>query len=58
MTEAWEILINHGPFGEYTDRLRVPGGWLYRSGRWTEHDPEDQQQLTLTMCFVPMPLQA
>lgn len=55
MGETWEKVIEgKGPFGEYTERLKVPGGWLYRCGRWSEHANESKQILTLVMVFVPV----
>ena len=46
-----------GPFGEYTERLKVPGGWLYRCAIYVRADSEDDevQRLVMTMCFVPDP---
>ena len=38
---TWEGVINVG--GYTVDRLRVPGGWLYRDMK------------TATLAFVPMP---
>lgn len=37
---GWETVNADGP----TERLRVPGGWLYRDGGGAG-----------TMCFVPLP---
>jgi hypothetical protein len=38
----------------YTERLRVPGGWLYRS--WIE--PYGTYNITVAQTFVPDPAQA
>jgi len=38
--EKWEKVDS------YTERLEVPGGWLYRYTKFSVHQP---------MCFVPTP---
>lgn len=45
----WEtVAVDDGPV--YTQRLRVPGGWLYRCfGLWLGHSGN-----LLSMCFVPL----
>lgn len=42
--ETWEHVAYN------TDRLRVPGGWLYRSAAW---DPDTDTAISYAMCFVP-----
>ena len=34
----WELVTNEeqGHCGEITQRLKVPGGWLYRTARWND----------------------
>jgi len=59
MGEQWERLTDEqidrdgyvpSSLGE-TDRLRVPGGWLYRTRMWTNNDPH----VSIGMTFVPDP---
>jgi len=47
----WELIIGMGLCGD-TCRLRVPGGWLYRSRECAEHDGRTS---TVALCFVPNP---
>jgi hypothetical protein len=46
----WETVIERQDTSEYTDRLAVPGGWLYRTVLlpWSETQPP-----VMAMCFVP-----
>ena len=44
----WEIVAKPAAQGDYTERLRVPGGWLYRS--WI-----GGKTAVLAMAFVPKP---
>ena len=60
MATRWETVIEQTPQtddSDYLERVRVPGGWLYRS-LWRE----DKQPLAgkkpavaMAMCFVPDP---
>jgi hypothetical protein len=43
--DEWEILIADHNLGEYTERLEVPGGWLYRI----------EKHGLATVVFVPYP---
>jgi hypothetical protein len=36
--------------GDYTDRMVVPGGWIYRNNRM---DPDKKEWKTVAMVFVP-----
>jgi hypothetical protein len=47
----WEVLkINSFREGEQTERIRVPGGWIYRLESWDEGDPPTR---AVALCFVP-----
>jgi hypothetical protein len=42
---------------DITERLRVPGGWIYRV-MWRLGSPavmDSQRDLAMAMCFVPIP---
>lgn len=41
----------------YTDRLKVPGGWIYRCAVRTRK-AQNQYGEEISMCFVPDPLEA
>jgi hypothetical protein len=46
---AWEpVCVVHDAI-DRLDRIRVPGGWLYRTEVWRE------EESTVAMCFVPIP---
>jgi len=45
---TWET-IDHTA-SSITDRMQVPGGWLYRTRCWTRDEP---RRLTVAMTFVP-----
>lgn len=47
MTSGWEI-VHHMGSGERTDRLRIDGGWLYRTRTWSKNDGP-----ALALTFVP-----
>ncbi len=53
----WETVISRD-FSDYginvTDRLEVPGGWLYRCTLRTQK-AESEGQVVMTMCFVRNP---
>ncbi len=51
---VWERIIRWSDDGafEETDRMRVPGGWLYRV---TTDDNSSDGPPTVCMCFVPEP---
>ena len=38
--------------GDYTERLAVPGGYLYRT-YWVRQDPKDDNVTAIAMVFVP-----
>ena len=47
----WKLVTRSEDYTDYTDRLKVPGGWLYRSTQ--SQNPESP---TESMMFVPFPL--
>lgn len=51
MTEQWEK-VNSENDGSATDRLRVPGGWLYRCTSFCG------DAFGFAMVFVPAPISA
>jgi hypothetical protein len=62
MTDAWEVIIREfdedGDEGAavraVTDRLRVPGGWLYRVTRFNEsHTANFDMPAVVALAFVP-----
>lgn len=51
---AWEPVRNTD--GDLTHRMRVPGGWIYRSIVVAFHKALDLPDVpTMAMVFVPMP---
>ena len=54
--KQWETVQNGGPGQPGMKRLRVPGGWLYRT---TEYAPgydgteAGENGVAVAMCFVP-----
>jgi len=38
----------------YTDRLDVPGGWLYRTRVYTGEEEGDRNIVSIAMAFVPV----
>jgi len=57
-TTAWEAVdVQHDDEGfgrvmSRTDRLAVPGGWLYRTERYFDHEREDGWRVAVAMVFV------
>jgi hypothetical protein len=49
----WERLFcqSEDGLGDETWRARVPGGWIYRHGRWDINDKSE----SMAMVFVPLP---
>lgn len=47
MTGPWEM-VHHNGAVETTDRLRVQGGWLYRTRMWTS-----SEGTCLALTFAP-----
>jgi hypothetical protein len=52
MTPAWEIVRENGDASDVTERLVVPGGWLYRT--WVQFEPHGVGTHAIAMVFVPM----
>lgn len=48
--EKWEDIASPHT-NDYLERIKVPGGWLYRCRIYSE----DDNYFTLTMTFVPIP---
>ncbi len=49
MKSEWEVIENSNRFrSTYTERMRIPGGWLYVKADAVRHDVPDQ------MVFVPV----
>jgi hypothetical protein len=48
--QHWELLNQRS--GEFTERLAVPGGWLYRT---VFHSVSENQPGAVAMIFVPCP---
>ena len=44
---TWEKVRDSAP-GDYLDRMKVPGGWLYRTVVFSENE-----SIGAAMCFVP-----
>lgn len=53
--DEWETVIHKGggTQGEITQRLKVPGGWLYKYTKRTWCDKLYTSIESHTMCFVP-----
>jgi len=47
----WELITNKD--GDWTDRMAVPGGWLYRNT--LRDDAQEHNPMLVTMVFVPGP---
>lgn len=45
---TWEIVTDESGTAFQTDRLKVPGGWLYRS-----RGIYDAKQTGIALCWVP-----
>ena len=57
MSDAWQPVAAVGIYDETTERLRVPGGWIYRVA-WRLGSPsvmDGQRDLAMAMVFVPLP---
>jgi hypothetical protein len=52
----WEQVMGHWPH-DYLDRVRVPGGWLYRTVYQDDSTVGDDpsRPVAVAMCFVPDP---
>lgn len=48
---TWETVTKEHSLKWYTERLRVPGGWLYRSAAL--YDAEEGGN-AMALCFVPL----
>ena len=52
--ESWESVLDRENDNEYTSRLRVPGGWLYRYERVVGgQNIESDVSCGVALCFVP-----
>lgn len=50
--KPWEVVTAEA--GEETDRLRVPGGWLYRTSLFPLNgEGGEDQPIAVAMCFQP-----
>ena len=50
--KEWEDVASPYP-GDYTERLCVPGGWLYRTWIQTYSNDENGESTCVAMVFVP-----
>jgi hypothetical protein len=50
-TAKWETVARKSNPPDYLERIRVPGGWLYR----VQVDNGTDDGWSLAMCFVPDP---
>lgn len=51
---AWED-VESPHVGDYLERIKVPGGWLYRCMIHTPRKPDEDEHNMLAMTFVPEP---
>jgi hypothetical protein len=52
--ETWEDVASP-EVGDYLERIRVPGGWLYRNSR-NKLGSVTEGPIAVAMCFVPDPV--
>ena len=50
----WELLCFNGEAGDYTSRMKVPGGWLYKQDVLSTSE-DGANGVAVALVFVPDP---